>query len=364
MYITLYASFLILFFIFFKNKKIKLPENSHKKDPTIDFVKVLATIFVVTVHQFGDIGYYDQNLNRFTMILSSVFFEIVLTGVPIFLIISGFLLYKKEATKQYYFNIFYFLIPASIGIFVANIFWAVHEQSLLVFLKPLPYYVPLYTVLYLIAPFINLILKKVSKKGILCLLCLLILVIISPDLLLLNWDYPLLYIHRKIARLTYPIMYYTLGALIHKFDFKVGTKKLILIALITISVTVYEKFILLFNQNPSYIFGYYNGLPTMLLAVVVFLLSRNINFKSSMQREFFLKFSKLSLYFYLLSNVSGRLINEFIVSHMSYNLNFFEMPLWVVLIIASSYPVIIICYSLSGSVTTYLKEKTSQKNNI
>lgn len=357
MYITLYVSSLIMFFYCFKNKKIQVPKNLNEKDPTIDFVKVIATIFVITVHQFGDIGYYDQNLSRFTMVLSSIFFEIVLTGVPIFLIISGFLLYKKKATKTYYFNLVYFLIPATVGIFVANVFWAIYEQSLSVFLKPLPYYVPLYIVLYLIAPFINFILSKISKKMILFLLVLLILFIVTPDLLLLNWDYPMLHVHRKLARLTYPVMYYVLGALIHKFDFKVRTKNLAVIALITLTITVYGKFILLFNQNPSYIFGYYNGLPTMLIALLIFLLSRNLKFTSHIQREFFYKFSKLSLYFYLLSNVSGRMINDFIASRITYDLKFYEMPLWVLLIIVSSYPVIKICYSLSEMMTNYLKEK-------
>ncbi len=87
-----------------------------------DITGIVACFFVVSVHFFSYIGFYDElvkNSRMFIMILMRSLFN---TCVPLFLMLSGYLLYKKIICRRYYFGIVKIIGIYILSSFVCNIY--------------------------------------------------------------------------------------------------------------------------------------------------------------------------------------------------------------------------------------------------
>lgn len=145
----------------------------------LDIIRIFALFCVVSVHFFLKSGYYGIFVRGYRMYVATLVRSFFMICVPLFLLLSGYLMKKKSPTKQYYFKLTRILVEyllASICCIVytvmANgmsgngaVFFANQICSLFSY-KAAPYgwYVEMYIGLYLIIPFLNIIYNNLKTQ--------------------------------------------------------------------------------------------------------------------------------------------------------------------------------------------------------
>lgn len=164
--------------------KIEKSKNNSKRIKYLDIARCIAIICVVLCHAVEKC-YYDGNLMLYSN-QSVIFYIIIHTigrlGVPIFMFLSGYLLLSRnyeneqDIRKFYKNNFLSLLITTEIWIIIYNIYLGLLDKKFylksiileILFLQYVPmvnmWYMPMILGIYMILPFLSLIIKKFSKK--------------------------------------------------------------------------------------------------------------------------------------------------------------------------------------------------------
>ncbi|MEF2920322.1 MAG: acyltransferase family protein [Acutalibacteraceae bacterium] len=207
-----------------KNKEKKI-EN--QRQPGLDLIRCLALLFVLTFHSFLYNGYYHAGQVGLDMYLAGSFRWLSVSCIGLFLMLSGYLKSENTNIKSCYRALLsvilcYFLV-AAITIPIRHfVFNEVHTFSawltMLFEFSAVKYgwYVEMYIGLVLIIPFINVALKHLSNKEMnYFAVAMLILTALSGAT---KWS-----VFPDYWRITYPITYYILGAIVRRCQPKVDT---------------------------------------------------------------------------------------------------------------------------------------------
>ncbi|MBQ9610608.1 MAG: acyltransferase [Lachnospiraceae bacterium] len=310
----------------------------------LDYIRAFALIFVVSIHSFLHIDYYSQPNEGMLMLLLSCLRILLNTCVPLFLILSGFLQVSKIPTKEYYLKFIYiYLIYIACGmgcqiyIFVFQNESFKLRESMISFISfrasPYGWYVGMYFGLYLIIPFINLLLKELSNKQVLVLLGSLIIITILPslfnnmDLENIKWwqgtkDHYFMVVDDFWTGF-YPVTFYIIGYVINKNREKIIEKRYLYYVLVPIQMILYGIYNYARNYGSQFPWTTectYNGYQSLLMSTCVFCMIISVNLKNNGFSASVVKFlAKHSLSIYLLSyasdsavyHISGRIVNSF-----------------------------------------------------
>ena len=302
-------------------------EERHTRDIGLDITRIVAFASVPSIHFFLNSGFYNAEvigIKMYLMVATRTLFTIC---VPLFMLISGYLLSNKktEITKagilHYYSKLGRVIATYMISVIVIVAFRIVIQQEELSVLKTsvsdivsfnyYSWYIEMYIGLYLLTPFLNklwhIMEEKDARKA---LVAVLLIVTILPSFLnlvsnvlvcgdgnknILNWWTGL-----------YPITYYYIGAYIRS---EVDVKKLNTIQLTLLMILCVGAFTVI-NCYKSYsinfVWGEWNswhGFENVIDAVLVFLIINSINYRKPSQLAIkATKFiSNLTLGAYLLS---------------------------------------------------------------
>lgn len=148
----------------------------------LDVIRCIALLFVISVHFFLHTGFYDQPVVGWQMTVMVYMRSLFMTCVPLFLMLSGYLLCHKTVSTDYYKRI----IPIYITYILAGSACILYDtltnqkdhglSSLVIILLSFPdnemyfWYINMYLGLFLLAPFLNVMyngLEKPSHKKIL-----------------------------------------------------------------------------------------------------------------------------------------------------------------------------------------------------
>lgn len=284
----------------------------------LDIVRSAAVFFVVSVHFFYNNGYYSQELEGVNMFLMTAMRWLFYSCVPLFLILSGFLMNRKKPDKAYYMKIFRILGEYLMACILCNLFKTVCQDKELDFAgwiysildfsaAPYSWYVSMYTGLFLLIPFLNKAYggPEVPKKHKQILLLSMLFITALPGII--NYEHS--YLPAWWPRL-YPFTYYFIGCYLAEFRLKPAKWKCALgiaalsfgqAAVSFMTVTDKNKF----NWNfPS---GY-GALPTVGIAVLVFLMLYRIEIHNWLVKKIFFVVSACSLSIYLLSWIADQII--------------------------------------------------------
>lgn len=77
----------------FYNQTDEAQHDHHQRNYSIDLIRFIAIIFVITIHS-SDL--YFQNYSSRYWLLGNIFKSISRSGVDLFILISGYLLLKKD----------------------------------------------------------------------------------------------------------------------------------------------------------------------------------------------------------------------------------------------------------------------------
>ena len=269
--------------------------KTDRRNPALDIVRIFALFCVISVHFFYNNGFYSTPIagwRMYTMVIIRNFFMI---SVPLFLILSGYLMGAKRPSRTYFLGIGKTLLTYTLAA-VCCIFYRIWKKNASYsFLSAIiaitdfsgaqyAWYVEMYIGLYLLIPFLNILYDgldgKKQKKTLLMVFVFLSSVpsvvnifrfgdpgwFVSPvrsstyHFLLPDWWTDI-----------YPVTYYFLGRYLREYPLKQPRHtKLLSIAVLTLAAGAFNIYR---SLGVNFVWGVWQGwygLPNLLLAVLVF----------------------------------------------------------------------------------------------
>lgn len=146
-----------------------------KRDSSLDVIRILATFFVVSVHFFLNNGFYAEPVNDYRMffpIMARTFFMVC---VPLFIILTGYLMCNKTLSGRYYKGItktlvIYLLVSLVTIVYKHYVINDIYDfkRAVLAILNfeaaTYSWYIEMYIGLFLMIPFLNLAYKGLTTK--------------------------------------------------------------------------------------------------------------------------------------------------------------------------------------------------------
>lgn len=165
-----------------------------RRDPALDLVRVVAVATLLGVHFFLNTGFYSELVvgkRMFVMVLMRTLFMVC---VPLFLILTGYLMNRKTLSRHYYAGVRKTLaiyLLASLACLALRVLVLHQELSILGALRGIldftadgyAWYIEMYLGLFLLIPFLNLIYNGLTtRRGKRALLLTLLLLTALPPL--------------------------------------------------------------------------------------------------------------------------------------------------------------------------------------
>ncbi len=295
-----------------------------KRNVNLDLIRFVAILSVISVHFIRNIGFYGVNITGFKLSITAFFRTLFMICVPLFLLLTGYLMNKKELSKKYYLSIFriifVFIVAKAIYLLVDHFYFHnidgfvtvlrhIFSYSNVTYYDDYSWYVNMYFGLFLLIPFLNLIYNNLKTKKQKQILILTLLFLTSVSAL-------------NIKNITfipdwwggvYPLTYYFIGTYIKEYGFNLKKSySLLLLISITLISTI---FYLALSYNKLFItreFNDYRGPGTFIISILAFgfLLNLNLSKIPSKIQNFITKVSELSFGMYLFSYIVDKVVYD------------------------------------------------------
>ncbi len=302
--------------------------NLTKRNPAADLIRILALFCVISVHFFLNNGYYTQVVTGGRMYIMTLMRSFFIICVPLFLMLSGYLLRKKQLEKRYYGRVTKIIITYLLASFLCILYRVIFleqdvtAKSILLELfsfsaAPYSWYIEMYLGLFLLIPFLNIVYNALpSQKAKLWLIATFLILTSLPaafniyDLSSLAWwPFPassstMTKVFPDWWQAFYPIPYYLIGCYLSEYGLKIN--KALNMGLILLCTLLSGTFCFWRNYNAVFIWGpwcSYQSPFNIVLTTLVFALFININYDKMSNRLMWIiqKISGLSLGAYLVS---------------------------------------------------------------
>lgn len=342
----------------------------HNRNASMDIIRIVAAFTVLSVHFFLHNGFYSQiveGVPMYIMVLTRTLFSVC---VPLFMILTGYLMSHKTLSRKYYSGISKTLIVFVLATLACMIFKTVHDNepfSLKSFIlgtldftgANYSWYIEMYIGLFLLVPFLNLAYNKLKNKRQkqVLVLTLVFLTIIPTLFNIFNFDNPAWWSDPKssdtFAKLVpswwmgfYPIAYYFTGCYIREYGIRLKTRSMLVLFLLAILIFGTFNFYRSYGTTfKSGIYVYWYGFEPYILSVLLFVLLSRIKTDNMNEKVKFVlwKVSDLALGIYLISYIFDMLVypvlNEKITTMTD------RLPFYFVTV-----PIVFICSMLASAV--------------
>lgn len=271
-----------------------------QRSSNFELLRIVAMLFIISFHYVYKSGYVFDSLTIHSVIIKSFYFLGEL-GVNLFILITGYFQVKgkfsiekliKLILEVSFYYIFTFFIHNYIYIYIdgASFTYSIKKIFLLFFsfIFNSYWFITAYILLYILSPFLNKFVSKISQNDFKkLLLVLLSLYCAIPTVLgLLNNSTETLFYY---SRFIWLIIIYLLGAYIRLYSLKFFSKKknTILIAACSFTVMVigiiiiyvFRDFFAKIGTTEVAYFWTPNSIPMLLLSVAIFELFKDIKLK-------------------------------------------------------------------------------------
>ncbi|MDT2820815.1 acyltransferase family protein [Enterococcus devriesei] len=257
-----------------------------KRNYSLDLLKIIC-MFLIVVHHFSLYTGFTYNSDVFSA--RDIFLNIIALGgkigVNIFMLISGYFLYSSKFSLKKLIHLELVTVFFSLGFFMIFVFFSSESFSfsqLIINAMPTTFgrywFIKAYMFVYLLSPFINLVLKKIDKKKFLILIA-----------ILLVWGSIMPTFSNLIARNAYfdntswLIIVYVLGCYFRRFDVDFQNRLLywkLLMAtfffLILGCIGTYQFDLSTANKFSMNFYGEAYHVPIFIISIYLFLVFKNI----------------------------------------------------------------------------------------
>lgn len=305
------------------------------RNPTLDLIRVLAGIFVCGVHFFLYTGFYYEKIVDGKMYLPVLVRVFMGMCVPLFLMLSGYLMNSKKPSKTYYRGIVKTLVIyvlSGICGLLFEVFYLEQEVTPLSGFMRLfdftsakyAWYVEMYIGLFLLIPFLNMGYhalntrkKKLALVITLCILTALPSLVNSFNFTIDGWwqnptlskEYQAIVPDYWIS--LYPMTYYFIGAYLKEYPPKASKTKLFVLLIISLNLfAVYNIYRSGKSNLMSASWTNWSGFEQVVDTSLLFALLLKVKLDNAPKpvKSVLAKLSDLTLGTYLISYIFDRII--------------------------------------------------------
>jgi len=302
-----------------------------KRNPAADVIRCFALFCVVSVHFFLNSGFYDDPVCGTRMFIMTLMRNFFMICVPLFLMLSGYLLRNKQLTKEYYKRIFKIIgvyVISGLACILFSIVFVDDEynlgQVILSILNytasPYAWYIEMYLGLFLLIPFLNIMYNNVPTKNWKQVLLLTFVVLTALPSIVNIYSFKSLFpgtsdAFKKLMPQwwvsIYPITYYFIGCYLGEYGLKI--RKIWCALIVILSTLVVGMYSYYYSYGDIFEYSPWNeheAFFTLLIAVFTFVFIMNLNYDKMNVRfaGFLRKVSGLCLGGYLVSWIFDRIL--------------------------------------------------------
>lgn len=340
------------------------------RNAAMDIIRIVAAFTVLSVHFFLHNGFYSQTVEgapMYIMVLMRTLFSVC---VPLFMILTGYLMSHKTLSRKYYSGISKTMIIFVLATLACMIFKTIHDNepfTLKSFIlgtldftgANYSWYIEMYIGLFLLIPFLNLAYNKLKNKRQkqILVLTLVFLTIIPTVFNIFNFDNPAWWSDPKTSDTfsklipswwmgIYPITYYFTGCYIREYGIKLKTRSTLVLFLLAILIfgtfNYYRSYGTTFKSG-TYVYWY--GFEPFVLSVLLFVLLSRIKTENMNEKVKFVlwKVSDLALGIYLISYIFDMLVYP--VLNAKINPMTDRLPFYFVAV-----PIVFVCSMLASAI--------------
>ncbi len=269
--------------------------NITKRNTALDITRIVAAFSVIGVHFFLNSGYYGTPMLGGRMLLLTVLRTGFMVCVPLFIMLTGYLMCRKEWSTKYYRGIVktlvIYLLASAACIIYKNIvlhqgisFLGIAMHILNYSAAPYAWYIEMYIGLFLLIPFLNAMWRGLDSQKARAALVITLIALSSFPSVFNIWNFVVEgwlktpYLSTEYVKILpewwvmiYPFSYYFLGAYLKEYPVKL--KKRLNLPLIALSVILSGVFSYYRSWGGYFAWGAYTdwfGLPTLVMTVLVF----------------------------------------------------------------------------------------------
>lgn len=160
-----------------KNIETKESEMTRKRESNFELLRIILIIMILTLHYLnanmgGALSTKNIPDTHFNYYLARLLESLCIIAVNCFILITGFFMYKRDKVKiGKILNLDFIFIFYNILIYGVSIAFHItefDEKSLIqfgnTFIQGGGWFIIIYTILYLLIPYINLVIKHINKK--------------------------------------------------------------------------------------------------------------------------------------------------------------------------------------------------------
>ena len=317
----------------------------------LDLIRCIAVCSVISVHFFLNIGFYQEITVGKRMVLMNFMRTCFMVCVPLFLILTGYLMNRKKLSRNYYTGIVHtlaiYIIISSFCILYKILILKQEANFILEILNFTgsyhAWYIEMYIGLFLIIPFLNMIYHGLETKRQKKVLLFTVFFLVTVPAIFNIFGIkviPSWWIN------IWPILYYFIGCYLNEYKPHIPkVKNMLLLLLVFIFSTGFNLYR---NMGKCFEWGMYNdwyGIENLLSSVLLFVLVDNININNipSKLKWCIQSISKLSLGIYLSSWITEDYfysrLNER-VGDVIYRVNCFPIAVIIVFVAYTFYSLI------------------------
>lgn len=301
-----------------------------------DLIRCVAVFSVVSVHFLLNTGFYSTPVEGGLMLLMCIVRSLFMVCVPLFMILTGYLMCQKKLSARYYKGLLktveiYVLASVTCQLFKYFVQGeAVTVRS--VILGILDYdaanyawYIEMYMGLFLMIPFLNLMYRGLeNKRQKLVLVFTMISLTLLPKLLNnFNWSLQGWWASPSVSEsydplvpgfftAMYPITYYFIGAYLREYGLKI--RKVWNILLLLAAIVLFGCYNYWRSDHGSFVWAANStwGGENLITASLLFVFLLNVNTEKwpSLVKEILSYISQISLGIYLVSWIFDRIVYD------------------------------------------------------
>ena len=259
-----------------------IKENSFQRICGLDLIRVVAIFFVIAGHfLFLNTSYMKTPMQGLSMFLQSMMMSVFYVGVPLFMMLTGYLNIHKKPTKKYYRGMVRVLVAYLIFSIVTILFRTYYlgeERSVIQWglailnYSAIPYawYIEMWIGLALLTPFLNYLWHAIpNRREKLLLVGVLFFLTSLPDTVndrvALFPDY--------FETVSYPLMFFFMGAFIREYQPTIKVYLGCAIVLLISMINPIATLILAGSESVDYgLGGGPKGVLSTCIAIIIFLM--------------------------------------------------------------------------------------------
>ena len=305
----------------------------------LDLIRSFAILFVIAGHFFVlNTPFRSTTFDGISMFIQALFNPLFQTGVPLFLLLTGYLNSNKIVSKRYYKGCVRVLVAYLFFSIITILFRKYYLHEDLSWLKwilkifdfsaiPYAWYIEMWIGLFLLTPFLNMMYKAIPTQRQKQILILTLYVMTAlPDL----FNRYGLHLVPGFWASCYPLTFFFAGSYIHEYRPRVDSWKLWLTMLLLCMINPIFNVLFVHNHTLIQVAGGPWGVFGTVVAIAFFLLFYQTDFRSPVLRKSLTKISLLSLDMYLCCYIFDALVYPYFMDRYFVNQSQFGIYFFII----------------------------------